>query len=73
MTKEEVYVELVDKAGERKFVKTKLDQQANEFLSDRGVYYLCAVKPDAEEEEVEAIVHEGFPIRTVEEDAVIVN
>ena len=50
MTKEEVYVELVDKAGERKFVKTKLDKQANEFLSDRGVYYLCTVKPDADEE-----------------------
>ena len=41
--KQEVYVELVDKSGERKFVKTKLDQQACDFLSDRGIYYLCIV------------------------------
>lgn len=50
--KEEVYVELVDKLGERKFVKTKLDQQANDFLSDRGIYYLCLVAAKGEEEEV---------------------
>ena len=31
------------------------------------------VRPEGEEEEVEAIVHEGFPIRTVEEDTEIVN
>ncbi len=54
--KEEVYVELVDKTGERKFIKTKLEQEANSFLSDKGIYYLCTVAP-GEEEEVEALTH----------------
>lgn len=45
MVKDEVYVELVDKTGERKFIKTKLEQEANSFLSDKGVYYLCTVTP----------------------------
>ena len=63
----------MDKSGERKFVKTKLDQQANDFLSDRGIYYLCLVAKKEEEEEIEAITHEGFPIRTVEEDGTVGN
>jgi len=63
--KEQVYIELVDKTGERKFIKTKLETYANTFLSDKGIYYLCTVTP-GEEEEVEALTHEGFPMRTVE-------
>jgi len=63
-----VYIELVDKTGERKFIKNKLKMQANEFLSDRGVYYLCTVATQGEEEEVEALTHDGFPVRTYEED-----
>jgi hypothetical protein len=43
--KEEVYVELVDKTGERKFIRTKLEHEAGTFLSDKGVYYLCTVTP----------------------------
>ena len=31
------------------------------------MYYLCTVAP-GEEEEVEALTHEGFAVRTVEED-----
>lgn len=42
--------------------------QANEFLSDRGVYYLCTVATQGEEEDVEALTHDGFPVRTYEED-----
>lgn len=57
MIKEKVYIELVDKTGERKFVKTKLEQEASAFLSDRGIYYLCIVAPGADEEEVEALTH----------------
>jgi hypothetical protein len=34
---------------------------------------LSLVKQEGEEEEVVPIVHEGFPIRTVEEDASITN
>jgi hypothetical protein len=62
----------VDKTGERKFIRTKLEQEANSFLSDKGVYYLCTVATGGEEEEVEALTHEGFPVRTAEEDAAIV-
>ena len=58
-------MELVDKTGERKFIKTKLEQEANAFLSDKGVYYLCTVT-QGEEEEVEALTHEGFALRTAE-------
>lgn len=42
--------------------------QANEFLTDRGVYYLCTVAAQGQEEEVQALTHEGFPVRTFEED-----
>jgi hypothetical protein len=42
--------------------------QANEFLTDRGIYYLCTVLTQGEEEEVEALTHEGFAVRTYEED-----
>lgn len=38
-------VELVDKTGERKFVKTKLDLYANEFLSDKNTYVVSVVNP----------------------------
>jgi hypothetical protein len=45
--------------------------QANEFLSDKGVYYLCTVATQGEEEEVEALTHDGFPVRTYEEDLTV--
>ncbi len=57
-------MELVDKTGERKFIKTKLEQEASAFLSDRGIYYLCTVTQGPDEEEVEALTHEGFAVRT---------
>jgi hypothetical protein len=60
---EKVYIELVDKTGERKFIRTKLEQEASSFLSDKGIYYLCTVTP-GDEEEVEALTHEGFAVRT---------
>lgn len=67
---EKVYVELVDKTGERKFIRTKLELEANSFLSDKGVYYLCTVTP-GDEEEVEALTHDGYAIRTAEEDTMV--
>jgi hypothetical protein len=33
-------MELLDRAGERKFAKTKLFDQANTFLSDKNTYIL---------------------------------
>jgi len=35
----DVKIDIVDKLGERKYMNTKLDQIANTFLSDKGVYY----------------------------------
>lgn len=43
--KEGLYPELLDKTGERKFVKTKLDIYANEFLSDKNTYILSTITP----------------------------
>ena len=33
-------LELFDKTGERKFIKTKLDLRANEFLSEKSTYII---------------------------------
>ena len=37
-------VELVDSAGERKFVTTKRDQVANSYLADKNTYHLALVR-----------------------------
>ena len=41
--------------------------QANSFLSDKATYYLCMGTnlPDSTEE-IEPLVIDGFPVRTVE-------
>lgn len=44
-TNEKLIVELFDKQGERKFVKTKLDTIANTFLSDKNTYVLGYYAP----------------------------
>jgi len=70
-----VVFDLVDKTGERKFTKTKLDTIANTFLSDKGSYYLVKVtppEPNETEEKVELVQLDGAPIRTIEEDATYV-
>lgn len=62
-------LELVDKQGERKFVKGKLDQYASGFLTDKGSYYLAVVKENAEEENpLELVNVDGYCLRTLEED-----
>jgi len=64
-------LELVDKTGERKYVKPKLMNIANTFLTDKGSYYLTKVNvpPQPEQEEtVELLNIDGFSIRTIEED-----
>lgn len=38
---DKLVIELCDKTGERKFVKTKLDGIGNTFLSDKGTYILA--------------------------------
>ena len=42
---EDFIVELLDKTGERKFVKTKLDTHSNTFLSDKNTYIISQVFP----------------------------
>ncbi len=37
-------IELLDRAGERKFLNTKRDSKALEFLGDKNVYHLARVK-----------------------------
>ena len=75
-------LELVDDAGERKFVKTKLSDRASTFLTEKGRYYLAQIvagnstfpkikfldPEDPEEEVVELIKLNGYCIRTYEED-----
>lgn len=64
-------MELVDKTGERKFTKTKLDLFATEFLADKNSYVLCYVIPNEnpdEEDTVNICELDGFSIRTCEED-----
>jgi len=42
---DKLVVELFDKQGERKFVKTKLDSIANTFLTDKNTYVLGYYTP----------------------------
>jgi len=64
-------LELVDKTGERKYVKTKLMSVSNSFLTDKGSYFLTKIIQGplpTDEEVVELINLDGFAIRTIEED-----
>ncbi|CAD8193758.1 unnamed protein product [Paramecium pentaurelia] len=68
---DQLVIELCDKTGERKFVKTKLDGIANTFLSDKGTYILAYLQAPAtpdEEEQLMALEFEGYLARTVDED-----
>ena len=42
----EINLELLDSVGERKYIKAKLTQQANEFLTDKLSYRLARTMPD---------------------------
>ena len=65
----EIVLELVDKQGERKFVKGKLDTIATTFLTDKGSYYLAIVNDKPEEENpLELVNIDGYCLRTLEED-----
>lgn len=66
VTKEQLFLELVDKSGERKFIKAKLQSEASTFLSDKTTYYLCTAGQVGEEEEVEPFVIDGYPVRKYE-------
>ncbi|KRX01913.1 hypothetical protein PPERSA_05752 [Pseudocohnilembus persalinus] len=68
---QDLIIELLDKGGERKFVKTKQDLVANEFLADQNTYVLALVKPaqtEDAEDEIMVCDLDGGSIRTCEED-----
>lgn len=67
--KAEKVLELEDKSGERKYAKTKSDQYATEFLSEKMSYVLGkVVKNEEDEEEFQALKIDGGWVRTLEED-----
>ena len=61
----------MDRTGERKFIKSKLNTEANTFLSDKGTYYLCTGANVETGEEIEPLVIDGFAVRTFEEDQTV--
>jgi len=69
--KGEKVLDLLDANGERKFVKTKADLYATEFLTEKMFYSLSKVIPpkeEGEEETVDPITIDGALLRTLEED-----
>lgn len=42
---EGVIIDLLDSAGERKFLNLKRDHMVNEFLGDKSIYHLVQIKP----------------------------
>eukprot|EP00828_Plagiopyla_frontata_P037669 TRINITY_DN4946_c0_g1_i2.p2 TRINITY_DN4946_c0_g1~~TRINITY_DN4946_c0_g1_i2.p2 ORF type:complete len:284 (-),score=90.11 TRINITY_DN4946_c0_g1_i2:1895-2746(-) len=64
-------IDLLDKTGDRKFVKTKADTIANTFLSDKNTYFLGTIQnteADQEDAQPEVVQLDGFAFRTVGED-----
>lgn len=51
---EGVIIDLLDSAGERKFMNVKKENQASEFLGDKNIYHLTRIKipatPDGKDE-----------------------
>jgi hypothetical protein len=62
-------VELLEKEGDRKFMRNNLGKNGTELLRDRKAYVLAHIKKGAADEDiVENIVIDGFCMRTPEED-----
>ena len=62
-------IDLTDGGTDRKFLKTKADLYANEFLTEKAKYTLVEVThhPDNDEEVVENVTLNGACCRTLEE------
>lgn len=66
----EKVLDLEDKAGDRKFMKTKGDLYANTILTEKMSYIFGkVVKNETDEDEFKSIVINGACIRSLEEDA----
>lgn len=62
-------MELLEKEGDRKFLKNALERNGTELLRERKAYVLCHIKKnDHDEDVVENIIIDGFCMRTPEED-----
>ena len=57
--------DLTDRAGDRKYLKTKMEEYANTVLAPKGQYSLVSI---GEEQEVEPFAIDGYAMRTPEED-----
>ena len=62
-------IDLVDQAGNRKFVKNKAEEIASSFLNTRVAYQVVVVE---ENDSYQQFDIDGYCIRTVEEDATYV-
>jgi hypothetical protein len=62
-------IELLEKEGDRKFMRNSLQKYGNEMLRERKAYVLCHIKKGPSDEDlVENIVIDGYCMRTPEED-----
>ena len=57
--------DFTDRAGDRKYLKTKMEEYANTVLAPKGQYSLVSI---TEEQEVEPFSIDGYCMRTPEED-----
>ena len=57
--------DLTDRAGDRKYLKTKMEEYANTVLAPKGQYSLVSIN---EEQEIEPFAIDGYAMRTPEED-----
>ena len=57
--------DFTDRAGDRKYLKTKMEEYANTVLTNKGQYSLVSI---TEEQEVEPFAIDGYWMRTPEED-----
>lgn len=61
-------IELLEKEGDRKYLRNNLQKNGTDLLRERKAYVLCHIKKNGEEEVPENIVIDGFCMRTPEED-----
>jgi hypothetical protein len=58
-------IDFIDRVGDRKYLKTKMEEYANTVLVPKGSYTLVSIM---EEEEIAPFTIDGYCMRTPEED-----
>ena len=66
-----IEIDLADRGGERKYMRSKLEEQANTLLAAKGTYMLVRKKA-ADVDEFENYTYDGYCVRTPEEDLTFV-